>query len=189
MKWIKIAMFLSSAVIVSSCSSPVYIQKDESANLAKYHTYMWVETQRDQNDKRRNTSAFAEVAIHNAADNVLSKRGWREVTSNPDVLLSYDVLVQRGTQTQNDPLYTQPFSRVFYNPYSRRWGTIYYPSQFMGYDTYETPVREGTLTITMVDANNDKALWQAWTTEQLNSRKMTDAEASKAVKRIFKKLD
>jgi hypothetical protein len=58
----------------------------------------------------------------------------------------------------------------------------------MGYDTYESPVREGTLTVTMMDANNDKPVWQAWTTEQLNSRKMTDTEASKAVRKIFKKL-
>src|SRR5436305_12822793 len=115
MKWMKIAVLLSSAVTLVSCSSPVYVQKDESANLAKYHTYMWVETQRDQNDKRKNASAFAEVAIHNAADNVLSKRGWRQVTSNPDVLLSYDVLVHRGTQTQIDPVYSQSFSRVYYN--------------------------------------------------------------------------
>jgi hypothetical protein len=40
----------------------------------------------------------------------------------------------------------------------------------------------------MMDANNDKPVWQAWTTEQLNSRKMTDTEASKAVRKIFKKL-
>jgi hypothetical protein len=188
MKLIKSGIVLGILSCVIGCSSPVYVQKDVSANLAKYRSYMWVETQRDQNDKRSNASAFAEAAIHNAANAELDKRGWREVNSNPDVLLSYDILVQRGTQAQSDPMYTRPFTRVYYNPWARRWGTIYYPSQFMGYDTYESPVREGTLTVTMMDANNDKPVWQAWTTEQLNSRKMTDAEASKAVRKIFRKL-
>ena len=189
MKFIKSGIILGLLSLVIGCSSPVYVQKDVSANLAKYRTYMWVETQRDENDKRANASAFAEAAIHNAANAELEKRGWREVTRDPDVLLSYDILVHRSTQTQSDPVYTQPFSRVYYNPWARRWGTIYYPSQFMGYDTYETPVREGTLTVTMMDANNDKPVWQAWTTQELNSRKMTDVEASKAVKKIFRKLD
>ena len=188
-KLVKSALVITLLSGMFGCSSPVYVQKDVSANLAKYRTYMWVETHRDQNDQRANASIFAEAAIHNAANTELDKRGWREVTSDPDVLLSYDILVHRSTQTQTDPVYSQPFSRVYYNPWARRWGTIYYPSQFMGYDTYETPVREGTLTVTMMDANNDKPIWQAWTTEQLNSRRMTEAEASKAVKKIFRKLD
>ena len=189
MKLIKSGIAISILSFLAGCSSPVYVQKDVSANLAKYKSYMWVETQRDRNDGRANASAFAEAAIHNAANAELNKRGWREVNSNPDVLLSYDILVQRSSQTQSDPVYTQPFTRVYYNPWARRWGTIYYPSQFMGYDTYESPVREGTLTVTMMDANNDKPVWQAWTTEELNSRRMTDAEASKAVRKIFRKLD
>jgi len=41
----------------------------------------------------------------------------------------------------------------------------------------------------MMDANSDKPVWQAWTTEELNSRRMTEAEASKAVKKIFRRLD
>lgn len=189
MKMIKTGIIISILFGFIGCSSPVYVQRDESANLAKYRSYMWVETQRDQNDKRANASAFAEAAIHSAANAELDKRGWREVSSNPDVLLSYDILVQRSTETQSNPVYTQPMTRVYYNPWARRWGTIYYPSQFMGYDTYETPVREGTLTITMIDASNDKPVWQAWTTDKLNSRRMTDVEASKAVKKIFRKLN
>src|SRR5437870_1248747 len=129
---------------IVGCSNPVYVQSDESTNLAKYKTYMWVETRANQNDNR-NVTAFAEQNVHNAVREQLAKRGWTEVNQNPDILLSYDILVERSTQQQSDPVYTQSFSRVYYNPYLRRWGTVYYPSQFAGYDTYEVPVREGTL--------------------------------------------
>jgi len=103
----------------------------------------------------------------------LAKQGWREVSDNPDVLLSYDVLVERSTEQQSDPVYSRPPTRMYYNPYRRSWGTIYYPSQFAGDQTCEVPVKEGTITITMTDARTDKVVWQAWTTERLNYSRLT----------------
>ena|SRR2546423_339024 len=173
---------------LAGCSSKVYVQRDESANLAKYRTYSWVETKTDQNDNR-NTTAFAEAAIHNAVNQELSKNGWREVTNDPDVLITHDILVERTSVTQSSPIYSQPFTRVYYNPWMRRWGTVYYPSQFMGYDTYNAPAREGTVTITMIDPRTDKPIWQGWTTEQMENRKMTNEELTNAVHKILKKFE
>ena len=176
------------AFAFSGCSNPVYVQTDESANLAKYRTYMWVDTRSNQDDSR-NLTAFADQDVHNAVREELAKRGLTEVHENADVLMSYDILVERSTRQQSDAVYSQPFSRVYYNPYMRRWGTVYYPSQFMGYDNYQVPVREGTLTLTMIDPNSDKAIWQAWTTETMENRKMTSSEISKGVRKIFKKFN
>lgn len=189
MKNMGILLFAASAVaLMSGCASPVYVEKDESVNLAKYKTYMWVQTRADQDDNR-NATAFAETAIHNAVRDQLSREGWMEVRENPDALLSYDILVERSNQTQSQAVYTQPFTRVYYNPYLRRWGTVYYPSQFVGYDSYDVPVREGTITITMMDARTDKTIWQAWTTDEMQDRRFTTAEINKGVKNIFKKFD
>jgi hypothetical protein len=58
----------------------------------------------------------------------------------------------------------------------------------MGYDNYTVPVKEGTVTITMMDPNSDKTIWQAWTTEDLQSNKLTSDEVNKAVRDIFKKF-
>ena len=120
---------------------------------------------------------------------MLSNNGWKEVSTNPDILLSYDILVERSTQRQSDPVFSQPFTRMYYNPYIRRWRTLYYPSRLVGYDTYETPVREGTVTISMVDAKTDRPVWQGWTTERLDRARPSTEEISSAVNRIFKKLD
>lgn len=186
-----ISSFLLAAlasVIIAGCSNRVYVQKDESANLAKVKTYAWVDTKANENDDRRVT-AFAKESIHNAVDAQLAKEGWQRVNTNPDALVSYDILVERDKVRQSDPVYTQPFTRVYYNPYLGRWGTIYYPSQFIGYDTYNVPVKEGTVTVTITDASTDKTLWQAWTSEDLQGNKLTSDEASKAVKNIFKKFN
>ena len=177
-----------ASVLVWGCSNPVYVQSDESVNLAKYKTYMWVQTRSNQDDNR-NVTAFADQNVRSAVNAQLAKEGWTEVNQNPDALVSYDILVERSNQQQSDPVYSQPFSRIYYNPYTRRWGTLYYPSQFMGYDTYTVPVHEATLTITMMDPNTDKSLWQAWTTETMHDRKFTTDEINKGVRKIFKKFN
>ena len=189
----KLWKFFSVAVIaaltVVSCKSPVYVQRDESVNLRDYQTYAWVQTRAGENDNSRRATAYADMNMRNAVNAELAKQGWREVRNNPDVLLSYDVLVDRSVEQQSDPVYSQPFTRWYYNPYRRRWGSIYYPSQFVGYQNYEVPVKEGTITITMTDANTDKIVWQAWTTERLNYSRITRDEIAKSVRNIFNKFD
>ena len=181
--------YLVAGILATGCSSPVQIQKDDSVNLATYRTYTWVDTRKNENDNSSRASQFADITVRNAANNVLSNNGWKEVSTNPDILLSYDILVERSTQRQSDPVYSQPFTRMYYNPYIGRWRTLYYPSRLVGYDTYETPVREGTVTISMVDAKTDRPVWQGWTTERLDRARPSTEEISSAVNRIFKKLD
>jgi hypothetical protein len=50
-------------------------------------------------------------------------------------------------------------------------------------------VREGTVTITMLDAKTDKTIWQGWTTDQVNSKNLTGKEIQNSVKSIFRKFD
>jgi hypothetical protein len=169
-----------------NCSTPAYVEKDNSVDLSSYKTYMWVETRAGENDESKRATAYADISMHNAVNAELSKWGWRETTDNPDVYISYDVLVERGTETQQQSVYSQPFTRYYYNPYRRRWSTIYYPSQFMGYNTYETPVRDATITITMMDAETDKRIWQGWTTERLNGGGIRDIDVQSSVRSIFK---
>jgi hypothetical protein len=186
MKTIKIMGAMLLLLGSFSCSTPAYVQKDEGVNLSNYKTYMWVNTRASENDESSRAIAYADVSIHNSVNAELSNWGWREVSANPDVLISYDVLVERNTETQRDAVYSQPFTRYYYNPYTRRYSTIYYPSQFQGYQVYDTPVREGTITLTMVDAQKDKNIWQGWTTERLSGSRITDAEIRRSVRNIFK---
>jgi len=185
-KIIAFAGILTLVSFIYSCSSPAYVQKDDSVNMSTYKTYMWVETRSNENDASSRATAYADISIHNAVNNELAAWGWTEVTENPDVLLSYDVFVERNIETQQQAVYSEPYTRYYYNYRMRRWSPIYYPSQFVGYETYQTPVKEGTITITMVDAQTDKKIWQGWTTERLANSGITDIDAKKSVRNIFK---
>lgn len=188
MKQTAVPVFLAMTALLMSCANKVYVERDESANLAKYKTYAWVDMRDKENDSK-NVTSFAEDAVRRTAREELEKRGWRETNMNPDVLLSYDVLVERSTQQQSDPVYSQPFTRYYYNPWSRRWAAVYYPSQFVGYDTYDVPVKEGTVTLTLTDPDSDKAIWQGWTTETMSDQKIATSDLEKSIRSILKKLN
>lgn len=174
------------SVMLISCASTAHIEKDESVNLNNYKSFAWLNG--DQ-AKLENTSDLAESKIRSAVTLELQKNGWKEVKAKPDVILDYDVLVERANREKKEPVYSQSYSRLVYNPYTRRYTTIYYPSQFLGYESYNELIKEGTITITMIDAKTDKVIWQGWTTDQVNSKNLTGKEIQKAVSSIFKKFD
>ena len=177
-----------ATLLIVGCSAPVHIEKDDTVDFTKYKTFAWVDKQGGKKDRDKSNDIM-EQKFKDAVTNALDKQGWRVDNRRPDVLISYDVLVERSSRRQSDAVYSQPFVRTFYNPFARRFYNIYYPSQFMGYDDYAVPVREGTVTISMTDAQSDKVVWQGWTTENLNNARITDEEINRSVRNIFNKFD
>jgi hypothetical protein len=188
LKWIPMAAFCG--LLLAGCSGVAHVEKDKTANFSNYHSYSWIETKESRDDSSMaRVSDITEKKIREAVNAELAKTGWKEVKHRPDVLLSYDVLVERSVKDDNNPVYSNPYTRYFYNPYSRRWNSIYYPSQFLGYENNQRSVREGTVTISMIDAKTDKTVWQGWTTDEVNSRNLTSREIQSSVKAIFRKFD
>ena len=188
MKRLKLlGMVAVAGLLLTSCASVAHIEKDETVNFSNYKSYAWVDT-KEKNEQRKG-SDLTEQHIRKAVDAELAKQGWKQAKNNPDVLLSYDVLVEKSLKQSNDPVYSQSFTRSFFNPYTRRWGYIYYPSRFLGYDRNRYEVREGTVTISMIDAETNKTVWQGWTTDEVNSKNLTSKEIQASVKSIFRKFD
>ena len=185
----QLSAFAIAAVLLTSCANTAHIEKDPSANLSDYKTYSWISDDNGDKKSKAHKNDLAESNIHAAVNQQLQKNGFTEVKRNPDLLVTYDLLVEKSVKKQNDPVYSRPFTRVYYNPYRGRYGTIYYPSQFLGYDSYSTPIKEGTVTITIVDPKTDKTIWQGWATDEINNSNFTGKEIQKNVKRIFKKFD
>ena len=199
-----LAVAAVAGLMLAGCASVAHVEKDDSVNFQHYKTFSWVETQEatQQNSKAeeekspneaekqpQRISDLTERKIREAVNAELEKAGWKEVQHKPDVLLSYDVLVQKSVKEQNNPVYSRSFSRVFFNPYTRRWGSIYYPSQFLGFDRDAYSVQEGTVTISMIDARTNKTVWQGWTTDEVNSKNLTSREIQSSVRSIFRKFD
>ena len=173
-------------IMLLSCASTAHIEKDESVNFSNYKSFAWLHGDKG---KLASQSDLIESKVRQAVTTELEKAGWKQVKSRPDVILDYDLLVEKSSKEKSEPVYSYPYSRLVYNPYTRRYATIYYPSQFLGYESYEELIKEGTITITMIDAKTDKMIWQGWTTEEVNNRQLTSKEIQRAVASIFKKFD
>lgn len=188
MKIIKAVLALIMPIsLVVSCATPAYVEKDATADFSRYRTFAWIDN--SKKDEKNRHQEFMKKNIQEAVTAKLQKGGWKEDNNKPDVLISYDLLVEKTTRDQSSPVYSTPFRRVYYNPFYRRYGVIYYPPTFMGYDNNNVEVREGTLTITIVDARTDKTIWQGWTTDEVNSRNVSKKEIQNSVNAIFRKFE
>jgi hypothetical protein len=182
---------VASGMLISSCGNTAHIEKARSADLSSYKTYSWITPEKNKN-KNTKANRRNDIAVQNlqaAVNEELQKVGYREVKSNPDILVNSELLVERTEKEQKDPVYSQPYTRYYYNPRSGRYNSFYYPSQFEGYNSYSTTVKEGTITIMLIDSKTDKTVWQGWSTEELNYAQITDKEINKNVRSIFKKFD
>lgn len=187
MKTFSVATFCG--LLLASCASVAHIEKDKNVDFNSYRSYAWVEIQDKADDSGKvKVSDLAERTIKSAVSEELAKAGWKE-SKKPDVFLTYDVVVEKGVREQSNPVYSQPTNRFFFNPYTRRWVSVYYPSQFLGYDREQQAVREGTITVSLIDAKTDKTIWQGWTTDEVNSRNLTSKEIQAGIRSIFRKFD
>jgi hypothetical protein len=186
LKWV-IAVF--AAGMFAGCAGNTHIEKDKNADFSKYRSYAWIDKPVIKGEKKKNRNDLTERNIRQAVNAELQKKGWKETRSRPDVLINFELLVEKTQKQQQDPVYSGSFTRSYYNRYTGRIHTFYYPSQFLGYDSYTTTVKEGTVTITMIDSKTDKTVWQGWTTSELVSGNITNREIDRNVKTIFRKFD
>ncbi len=182
-------LFVIAGLVLAGCGSVAHIEKDDTVNFSNFKTFAWVNSSETQSDSTKKVVSLTEQKVRKAVNSELGKQGWREVKNRADVLLSYDVLVERSVKEDKNPVYSRPYTRYLYNPYARRYVAIRYPSQFLGYDNDQYEIRQGTITITMVDAETNKTVWQGWTTDEVNSKNLTSREIDNSVKSIFRKFD
>ena len=176
------------ALFATGCGPTAHVEKDRSADFNQYKTYGWAEQGESKNGKTNHRNDITEKNLRFAVDLQMQKKGFVQSSGNPDLLISTDLLVQKNKQQNEKAVYSQPQTHSYYNTRTGRSSTYFYPSQFMGYENYSTTVKEGTVTITMIDARTDKAVWQCWTTSQLDRGNITSDEVDRCVKAIFKKF-
>jgi hypothetical protein len=180
-----IVMTTLIAIVAVGCGTVAHIEKDETVNFSSLKTYSW---DSEKSIKDRNSNDLIDTKLKEVVSRELEKSGWREVKSNPDVILDYNIVVENATKEKSNPVYSRSFVRYYYNPFTRRLHSLYYPSRMLGYDTQEIPVREGTITLHMIDQKTNKLIWQGWTTDEVNSRNLTSKEVTAGVKSIMRKF-
>lgn len=184
-----VSLLVIAALALSACGVQSYVEKDPAVNLNNYKTFAWLNEKETKRKDGKNYQDFQESYLVSLVTKELEKNGWRQSNRNPDVLLDYDIMVENAVREQSDPVYSRPTVRYFYNPYTRRINSVYYPSQYLGNDTYTVPYKSGTITINIVDTRTNKLVWQGWAETDVNNRRIQKDDMNKIVKSIFKKFD
>jgi len=185
----RVLVMLSVLMIVIAgvgCSTVAHVEKDETVNFSKFKTYKW---STEGTLKERNSNDIVDSKLKAAMDQELQKNGWRESKSNADVMIDYDIAVEKAVKERSDPVYSRPFTRYFYNPYTGRVSGLYFPSRMMGYRNSDYPYTEGTVTIHMMDNKTNKLIWEGWTSDELNGKNPSGKEIEASVKSIMKKFN
>jgi len=181
-----LVLAVSVSLLLSSCSSTSHIEKADDVSFSRFRTFGWApadsSVQHDRND-------IIDANLKKAITEEMEKKGLRLSNKNPDVLLEYNVAVEKDTRQISSPVYSNPSIQPFYNPATRRISNFYIPSQMMGYNNYNVPVRNGILTINMYNARNYKLIWQGWTKNELSKGNITSSDVKQDVCSILKKLD
>jgi hypothetical protein len=179
-------MALAMGLFLGSCSASSHIEKADDVNFAHYKSFAFV--QRDSSIQHGRNDII-DANVKKAITEEMEKKGLRRNDRNPDIIIDYGLNVERGTARESNPVYSSPYMQPFYNPASRRIGYMYMPSQMMGYNEYNRAVKNGTLTINIYDARNDRMIWQGWTQNELNKGNFTSNDVKSDVRSILKKLD
>ena len=193
--FVVLSVAVASALFFASCSVSTHIETAAGVNFSNYKTFGWAngsgEIVEDSAD-----NDIVDNNIKNAISKQLESKGWKETNQNPDVILDYNVMVEKGVRQASQPVYNYPlynynypFTHYYYNSWRHRMGYMYYPSDLMRYHTYNVPFKEGTLTVNMIDAKTNKLIWQGSAKGDVSSKTVTTQEMATDVKSIFNKYN
>ena len=178
----------ASAFIFTSCAVSTHIETAAGVNFSNYKTFGWANV----NGEKKEDAADNDIIDNNIKNSItaqLENKGWTETTQNPDVILDYNVMVEKKVNQVSEPVYSYPYTHYYYNGWRRRRGYLYYPNDLMGYHTYNVPFKQGTLTVNMVDAKTNKLIWQGSAQGDVSNKTVTTGEMQTDVTSIFKKFN
>lgn len=103
-----------AVTMLIGCGPAAHIEKANNIKLNKYQSFAWA-----QNEKKASRANLAEQKVKDAVSMELEKTmGWREVKSNPDLILSYDA-EDLGKSIKGDPKKLEFFiGDSFFKPFN-----------------------------------------------------------------------
>jgi hypothetical protein len=183
------SILVLAALAFVGCGVSAHVEKDPSVNMSNYKTFAWLTDHSGSNKEGKSYQNFQEKSLKDMVNQQLEKNGMRMVKSNPDVLIDYDIMIENDVKNQSESVYSRPSVRYFYNPYTRRINSVYYPSQYLGENSYAVPYKSGTITLNFVDTKSNNLVWQGWAETELTTRRLQQDDMKKVVKAIFKKFN
>jgi hypothetical protein len=182
-----LTLAIATSFAFTSCSPTTHVEVAQGVNFSNYKTFGWADDSLNKSDRSNND--IVDNNIKNSIAAELEKKGWQESDQRPDVLVDYNVVVEKKVSRVSDPVYSYPYTGYYFNSWGHRRGYYYNPGFFRSYYTYNVPFKVGTLTVNMLDAKANKLIWQGSAQGDVSSKNVTTQEAKTDVKSIFNKFN
>ena len=183
-----VPLLMLLALLWQGCTTtPVSVSTDydRSANFTRYTTYKWYQDEPAAGrDTTRTYNTFLDKRMRTAVEANLARKGMRLVTSNPDLMVAYDMKVVTKQQVRPDYTFAPGFGYGYGYWYGYRYNYGY--SRFgrpMMIDEYQ----DGTVIIDFVDARDNELIWRGWGQMTVGSANASEAEINKIVGEILEK--
>lgn len=181
--WI-IALLLTGGLAARAQVSTDY---DKNVDFTKYKTYAWLKPDIKVGSNPLYQSDLITRNIQQDVAAELGKRGLRQVSANPDLLIGFHTYTEQKTQT-----------------YNNNTGPLLYPGGFIGgwrYFPYgygnwpyawnnniqTVQYTEGTLVLDFVDAKTNMLVWRGAVQGAVNNPNKIEKEVAKGVRKALKK--
>jgi hypothetical protein len=145
--------------LLAGCASPttVRVMGDPEVDLAQYATFGFFEP---LGTDRAQYSTLVSQQLKASTTREMQARGYAYSTTDPDLLINFSATLADKLRVTQTPVTTASMS------IGRGWGGGYYGyraglySEFPAYETNVSEYQEGTLNIDLVDARQQRLVWE-----------------------------
>ncbi len=173
---------LATAAFLAGCGGGLKVDTDydPQADFASMRTYQWAQRTPTGDDDPRVFNAITEGRVKTAVNNALQAKGFREVSSSPDVYVAWHGAIEgkMSYQTINDN-------------YGYGWGRYGAGGWGMGTSTSRTTTQEwdeGMLLIDFIDAGTEELVFRTVGQAKLSEARRTPQEAQEKANEVVAKM-
>lgn len=166
------------AIALSSCSTKITSSRDSEIDITNSKTYSfygWTEVN-DMIDVDK-------IAIEKAITNEFEKRGLTYKETGGDLIISFILVVDKGSTTNRYNMYYGSGPYGFYQPmwgWGYGYGYGYNSMSNSGVPYPENSFYTGTLVIDVFDLNSKKLVWQSVLSKVVDTKNKKDKSSVRA---------
>ena len=184
-----IGFVLLTTTLLSSCAVlNVDSDQDNTIDFKQYKTFAWYAKDPTAFKNNEFDNQIVESNIKNLVSAELKRRGYKVDIDSPDVLLDFDVMIEKKTDQQQVPVYSYPYNYGYYNPYRPNNYPYTYQQRVIGYQTQNIPYKDGTLTLSMIDRKTNRLVWRGWGEGVVTDVQVYESQLPKGIDEIFNKF-
>lgn len=175
-----LALLAGLSVALAACAPRVYVEQDNSANLAGLRTFAWVSPPIGPIANPILDSQILEDRVQRAVVADLTSRGFTQVTpaQSPDFTVTYHTVSKQKLESSG-----ASFAIGFGG---------YYP---YGYSNVVVPVGggvqsrdQGTLMLDIIDGHSKRLVWRGWTKDWISQDNYSEQAVTQDVHKILAKF-